>query len=438
MSRRLIQLILILALLAPKLGYPLDASIHRQIVVSVTDSWSDFRATLYRFERKEGRWLLVGSGMPAVVGRSGLAWDPAATERGPGEPVKHEGDGKAPAGIFPLPFAMGFPATSPAGVILPYRSIGEGTQCVDDPASPDYNRIVAERELAGQTEGPWRSSERMWEMETLYRLLLVVGYNTTPPLPGNGSCIFMHIWRSAAEPTSGCTALAEVQMVTLMSWLKPEANPALVQLPRETYRRVWRAWRLPAPELWDRGERGRVPLVDVRSVAPEVAVEMRYARPDNFTGKAIYDCGRCFLLPETAEKVERAERALRKRGLSLKMWDCYRPLSVQKLFWSLVPDPRYVADPRRGSRHNRGNAVDVTLVDNAGRELTMPTPFDDFSPRAGYGETNLPAQVLVNRRILTQTMEEAGFRRLATEWWHYDDPESGGEVLDIPFADLCR
>jgi D-alanyl-D-alanine dipeptidase len=165
---------------------------------------------------------------------------------------------------------------------------------------------------------------------------------------------------------------------------------------------------------------------------------MRYAGRENFTGRAIYDCGRCFLRPETAEKVARAEASLRKRGLSLKMWDCYRPLSAQKLLWALVPDPRYVADPKKGSRHNRGNAVDVTLVDSAGRELDMPTPFDDFSRRAAHGETQLPAQVLANRRLLAETMEQAGFRGLATEWWHYDDAESGSEVLDIPFGDLCR
>jgi D-alanyl-D-alanine dipeptidase len=173
-------------------------------------------------------------------------------------------------------------------------------------------------------------------------------------------------------------------------------------------------------------------------MAPEVAVEMRYAGRDNFTGQAIYDCGRCFLRSETAQKVARAERALRKQGLSLKMWDCYRPLSAQKLFWSLVPDPRYVADPGKGSRHNRGNAVDVTLVDSAGRELEMPTRFDDFTPRAAHGETHLPAQVLENRRLLAETMEQAGFRRLPTEWWHYDDAESDGDLLDVPFGDLCR
>ena len=111
---------------------------------------------------------------------------------------------------------------------------------------------------------------------------------------------------------------------------------------------------------------------------------------------------------------------------------------AQRLFWALVPDPRFVADPKTGSRHNRGNAVDVTLVDAKGRELDMPTGFDDFSPRAGHGETRLPARVIENRRLLAETMEKTGFRRLQSEWWHYDDNDGNGDILDVPFDELCR
>lgn len=439
MPRHLIQLLLFLSLLAPTTGYPLDASRHRQLVLSVTDAWSDFHATIYRFERAGGNWVRVGAGMPAAVGRTGLAWDPAVADRDPAEPVKKEGDGRAPAGLFPLSRTMGFAPLPPAGVTLPYRQIEEGTHCVDDRTSPYYNRIVTERELPGKAEGLWRSSERMWELADLYRLLLVVDYNVREPRPGDGSCIFIHIRRTTGQPTAGCTALTENDLNELVKWLRPAAGPALVQLPREAYQRLWREWRLPPPEMIEeRGARSDAPLVDVRSVAPEVVVEMRYAGPGNFTGKTIYDCGRCFLRPGTAAKVARAERELRQRGLSLKMWDCYRPLSVQKLLWSIVPDPRFVADPKKGSRHNRGNAVDVTLVDAAGRELEMPTPFDDFSPRAAHDEMRLPAKARENRRLLKETMEKAGFRPLPTEWWHYDDPDGDGEPLDVSFGELCR
>ena len=415
-----------------------DASIHRQLLISLTGSWDDSRTTVYRLEQLEGKWQLEGSGMPGMVGERGLAWDPLAADRNQAWPVKREGDHRAPAGIFSLSAVMGFAPLPPAGVTLPYRTIEEGLHCVDDRDSPWYNRIVSEQALPRPAAELWRSSERMWQLPDLYRFLLVVDYNAGTPVPGNGSCIFMHVWRGPERATTGCTALAESDLTEIVKWLKPGSDPALVQLPRNIYRQVWREWRLPAPELLeDGGGQAGAPLVDILSVAPGVVVEMRYARPNNFTGKTVYSCGRCFLRPGTAAKVAKAAEILGKRKLSLKLWDCYRPLSVQKLFWALVPDPRYVADPRTGSRHNRGTAVDVTLVDAEGRELAMPTGFDDFSPRAGHGETDLAADVLANRRLLADTMQQAGFRPLQSEWWHYDDSEGGSELLDITFDELC-
>lgn len=183
---------------------------------------------------------------------------------------------------------------------------------------------------------------------------------------------------------------------------------------------------------------GAADLVDVAAAAPGLSVEMPYATSGNFVRRAVYDCGRCFLRAGTAAKVAKAHKLLGQQGLGLKMWDCYRPLSVQKIFWSLVPDSRYVADPRTGSRHNRGTAVDVTLVDAGGMELSMPTPFDDFSSRASHGAMNLPPDAIKNRRILKDAMTAAGFKPLADEWWHYDDPDERGELLDVPFRELCR
>ena len=439
MRRVLSLVVLIFWFSAATPAFPLDATSHRQLIVSVTDSWNDSTATILRFEYRDRQWGRVGKRVPAVVGERGLAWDPAVPGRDPRDPEKKEGDLKAPAGIFPLSLVMGFAPAPPSGVTFPYRAIETGTHCVDDSGSRYYNRIVSEKELPAPVAKLWKSSERMWRITDLYRLLVVVDYNVHDPRPGGGSCIFMHIRRGTGSPTSGCTALAENDLTELVRWLRPEAAPALVQLPLNVYRQVWREWRLPAPELLDRSEEQVTrPLVDVRSLAPKVAVDMRYATKENFVGSALYDCGRCFLLRPTAEKVANAERDLRKKGLSLKLWDCYRPLSVQKLFWSRVPDPRYVADPRTGSRHNRGSAVDVTLVDDAGREVEMPTQFDDFSPRAAHSATDVTKKAKENRRILMEAMEKAGFRPLASEWWHYDDPAAEGGLLDVPFAELCR
>jgi D-alanyl-D-alanine dipeptidase len=179
-------------------------------------------------------------------------------------------------------------------------------------------------------------------------------------------------------------------------------------------------------------------LVDVKKIIPDVIVSMQYATGDNFTGKVLYNCNRCFLTEITALKLAKAQTVLKQQKLGLKVWDCYRPLSVQKIFWSLVPDTRFVADPVKGSRHNRGTAVDVTLVDAQGNELPMPTRFDDFTRRAYRDNKELPINILKNRETLENAMRQAGFVPLATEWWHYDDSEwQSFELLDIRFSDIC-
>lgn len=193
----------------------------------------------------------------------------------------------------------------------------------------------------------------------------------------------------------------------------------------------WTAWGGPLEK--------NTALVDVKKDVPDMVIAMQYATPDNFTGKALYDCNRCFLTETTARKLAKARMELKKQQLGLKVWDCYRPLSVQKLFWSLVPDPRYVADPAKGSRHNRGTAVDVTLVDSQGNELPMPTRFDDFSAKASRDNMDLPMQILKNREALENAMKKAGFLPLPTEWWHFDDSEwQSYELLDVRFSDICR
>ncbi|OPY06518.1 MAG: D-alanyl-D-alanine dipeptidase [Syntrophus sp. PtaB.Bin001] len=438
MRHSVILTFLMLCMITAYPCYARDFKEHSQIIVSVTDSWSDCRTTLFLFEKTGEIWQRIGEGIEGVVGRFGLAWDPAADGRMPGEPVKIEGDLKAPAGIFPIPMAMGMSPKPPSGVTLPYRQIVKGTHCVDDPSSPYYNRIIREKEIPPDNNiRKWKSSEEMWKISELYRLLLVIGYNTQSPKAAEGSCIFIHLKGQSGKPTSGCTAVAEEDLIRIMKWLKSDHNPILVQLPRDVYLRVRQNRLLPSPELIEnRVVKNKIPLVDIRTIAPDVAVEMRYAGSNNFTGKRIYNCGRCFLRTETAAKLAIAQKEMRMKGYSLKIWDCYRPPAAQELFWSLMPDPRYVANPKIGSRHGRGNAVDVTIVDSSGRELEMPTGFDDFTPRASHKEKHLPPQVIENRQFLSDTMEKAGFKRLESEWWHYED--GGGEIIDASFDELCH
>ena len=162
---------------------------------------------------------------------------------------------------------------------------------------------------------------------------------------------------------------------------------------------------------------GRVgDLVNIKEVNPHIVVDMKYATEDNFTRKRLYDSNTCFLRKSTASKLDAVQRKLEGMNLGLKVWDCYRPLAVQRIFWAILPDERYVANPEKGSRHNRASAVDVTLVDNQGKEVQMPTGFDDFSPRAHYHYQDLPDQAIRNRELLKGLMEKAEFIPLSEEW----------------------
>lgn len=167
---------------------------------------------------------------------------------------------------------------------------------------------------------------------------------------------------------------------------------------------------------------GGVRLVDVGARAPWLALDVRYATPDNFLGRAVYDAPKCLLVPDAAERLLAAERALREEGYRLVVWDCYRPRSVQYAMWEILPDPTYVADPAKGSRHNRGAAVDVGLLALDGSAVPLPTGHDDFTPKARIDATGLPAAAIVNRERLQAAMVEAGWIPLESEWWHFDAP----------------
>jgi D-alanyl-D-alanine dipeptidase len=178
-------------------------------------------------------------------------------------------------------------------------------------------------------------------------------------------------------------------------------------------------------------------LVNMARRNPRILREMRYATAENFTGRRIYQAAECWLNGVAAARLDGVQQELEKQGLGLKVWDCYRPLSVQRVFWSILPDERYVANPAKGSRHNRAAAVDLTLVDAQGRELPMPTRHDDFSPRAHRDYRDLPAETIANRDLLEKAMARHGFQGLPTEWWHFDS--EGWEsfpLLDVDFARL--
>jgi zinc D-Ala-D-Ala dipeptidase len=174
-------------------------------------------------------------------------------------------------------------------------------------------------------------------------------------------------------------------------------------------------------------------LVDLRRAVSGILVDLRYATSDNFLGRAVYPRAVPLLRRSAAGRLARAETYLRARGYRLVIWDAYRPLSVQRAMWRLVPDRRYVAPPSRGSKHNRGAAVDVTLALRDGTRVEMPTRFDDFSHRARRGWSGATAAARKHSELLETAMRHAGFQPYAGEWWHFDAPDwRRYGVLDVP------
>ncbi len=186
-----------------------------------------------------------------------------------------------------------------------------------------------------------------------------------------------------------------------------------------------------------RQEQGQHGLVDVKKVIPDIILDIRYATSNNFTKQVLYSSAECYLLEEVALALKEVQSDLKKQGYRLKVYDGYRPLPVQWKMWKVVPDPDFVADPRKGSYHNRGCAVDVGLLDIEGRDVEMPTGFDDFTEKANPKYQNLPPAVIEHRRILTESMASHGFSQSTTEWWHFVFTAAREKpVLDIPFEAL--
>jgi zinc D-Ala-D-Ala dipeptidase len=150
------------------------------------------------------------------------------------------------------------------------------------------------------------------------------------------------------------------------------------------------------------------------------AYDMRYATDNNFLKKKVYTCDDCVIREVVAKSLIKANNAFKKQGYTIKFYDCYRPLDVQKIMWGVYPDARYVANPATGSIHNRGGAVDITLVDAMGEELDMGTSFDHFGEEAHHAYTKLDSTILANRKLLKKGMESYGFTAIHTEWWHYN------------------
>jgi D-alanyl-D-alanine dipeptidase len=214
-----------------------------QAIVVTTDGWDVNKGTaqLYGRKRSKDAWNVVGKEFPVVIGRSGLGID------GTGDwseefahVTKQEGDGRSPAGLFPLTYAFG--RVDIENSKIKFVHLVEHTECVDDVNSNHYNKIVNRMQVGAFD---WKSSEKMAEITPEYDLGLFVAYNSYPVIKGRGSCIFLHLWKDANTPTSGCTAMAPRDLDTVVNWLDPKKTPYLVQMPKDVYAHYKSLWKLP-------------------------------------------------------------------------------------------------------------------------------------------------------------------------------------------------
>lgn len=170
-------------------------------------------------------------------------------------------------------------------------------------------------------------------------------------------------------------------------------------------------------------------FVNLKNYSKDFVYDMKYATADNFLKKKVYPCAECFLRVKTVKSLIDANKTFLAQGYRIKLYDCYRPLAIQKKMWKIVPDANYVANPKRGSIHNKGGAVDITLIDLNGKELDMGTGFDFFGKEASHNYMNLPEAVLTNRKFLKETMLQHNFKSFDSEWWHYNLNNSGEDKV---------
>jgi zinc D-Ala-D-Ala dipeptidase len=182
-------------------------------------------------------------------------------------------------------------------------------------------------------------------------------------------------------------------------------------------------------------------MVNLLKLIPALVLDLKYASSDNFMHQKLYPpVHTTFLRKPAADSLKKVVQELKGRDLGIKVFDGYRPYSVTEEMWDKVKDDRYAADPSKGSGHNRGTAVDLTLIDlDTKKELPMGTGFDNFSDTAHIDFINLPENVLSNRNLLRKIMEQYGFIQLTTEWWHYYLPNSSSyELLNLSFSELGK
>jgi L,D-peptidoglycan transpeptidase YkuD (ErfK/YbiS/YcfS/YnhG family) len=216
-----------------------------QLILGLAPDWNSMHGEVQLFERaRDGRWAKVAGPFPVLFGKSGLAWGSGLA--GQNEPGlrKKERDGRAPAGVFKIGEIFGYDPSLPPGGDYPYHQVTEADIWSDDPRSPDYNRHV----VIDPKNPPYNySHEKMRSGDFAYRWLIEIRHNADPPVPGLGSAIFFHIRRGVNHPTTGCTTMAQPNLLKIVTWLRANWHPCYALLPISEYQRKWQDWDLPRP-----------------------------------------------------------------------------------------------------------------------------------------------------------------------------------------------
>lgn len=238
-------LLLSAAVLKAEMGIPLreTLALSRQMVVVTAARWDSTEGWLRRFEASDRNWEQAGPAIAVVLGSNGLAWGRGLQPLPQAGPTKKEGDGKSPAGVFRLPYAFGAaPPDAVREIKIPYVQCTASVECVEDPKSSEYN-IMLDRQTVAKPD--WTRSEKMRRADGEYQLGIFVAENSDPASPGDGSCIFLHVWKGAGIPTSGGTAMSIGAMESILGWIDPRAQPVLVEMPELEYQRFQKEWLLP-------------------------------------------------------------------------------------------------------------------------------------------------------------------------------------------------
>jgi L,D-peptidoglycan transpeptidase YkuD (ErfK/YbiS/YcfS/YnhG family) len=224
-------------------GVPAECT---QLILGLAPDWNSMHGKIQLFERSRGgAWTPTTSSLPVLFGKNGLAWGTGLAGQNESGLRKKERDGRAPAGVFEIGQVFGYDAHLPAGGDYPYRQVTEADVWSDDPRSPNYNRHIV---IDPKNPPDNYSHEKMKSGDFAYHWLIEIRHNSDPPVPGVGSAIFFHIRRGINHPTTGCTTMAEPDLVKIVAWLRASRHPSYVLLPIGEYEQRWRTWDLPPPE----------------------------------------------------------------------------------------------------------------------------------------------------------------------------------------------